>query len=369
MAIKTLKKFHPGHYTRGAGELDLADLTLALANGFVGARVDLPWARLEPQRGEYDFALITEYLRWGEVNNRHLVFMLFDRDFKRPGASSRIVPRWLNAAGQVAPFNAKVDNAGCVAKIWLSQVNDYRIELLTAIAAAFDDHPNLEAISLQETALGGISPTTQRDYSHAAYSSEIVRLIHAVAPVLRQTQLWQSINWLGPKDAPYLANIAAAMQQTRAGGLTNPDSVPWQPTEKPMYAVMQANAAAIPVAFGNDTSQLDKPGGRYTDFTQLVQMIFNFAQERGAHYVIWNNGFVSQAAQGAGLGREYMAAVKALVERQAMIVDVPTTMLAEPDPPPDPTVDLVALRAWLKEAADLPAQIEAWLAKGRVLVG
>lgn len=50
----------------------------------------------------------------------------------------------------------------------------------------------------------------------------------------------------------------------------------------------------------------------------------------------------------------------------------------EPDPwqeevetpdPVNPTVDLVALRAWLKEAADLPAQIEAWLAKGRVLVG
>lgn len=40
----------------------------------------------------------------------------------------------------------------------------------------------------------------------------------------------------------------------------------------------------------------------------------------------------------------------------------------EPDPV-DPLIDQDELRAWLKEAADLPAQIEAWLAKGRALVG
>lgn len=37
--------------------------------------------------------------------------------------------------------------------------------------------------------------------------------------------------------------------------------------------------------------------------------------------------------------------------------------------PVDPMIDQAELRAWLKEAADLPAQIEAWLARGRALVG
>lgn len=43
--------------------------------------------------------------------------------------------------------------------------------------------------------------------------------------------------------------------------------------------------------------------------------------------------------------------------------------LAKPVVVPEPTIDLAGLRAWLKEAETLPAQLQAWLARGRVLVG
>ena len=70
----------------------------------------------------------------------------------------------------------------------------------------------------------------------------------------------ESINWLGGFDTPYLSMIAQAIKDTGIGGLTNPDSVPWQETEKPMYKIMSQFSKDISIAFGGDASQLEKPG-------------------------------------------------------------------------------------------------------------
>jgi len=341
MSTTTLKKFTPGHYLQDKSRTSSApdDLKPALSPGFTGAVVEAPWAKLEPTRGVYDFSLIRDYLAWGKANDRQLVFIIHDRDFKTPAAKSRTVPRWLNAAGLVVPSNG----TGCVAKLWLPQVTDYRIALIAAIVTEFDNHRNLEAIALQETALGGVDRKTQPDYDNEKYCNEIVRLIRTVAPALKRTQLWQSMNWLGPMNGPYLDRIAQAMKDAGAGGITNPDSVPWEINDKPMYAVMKASSPDIAVAFGGDTSQLDKPGGEhYASFAQLVQMQYDFAKAHGAHYMFWNSGFTSQASA-TGLGKDYLMAVKALVANQPLIVDVPLTLrgvddTVDPDPV-DPILD------------------------------
>lgn len=358
MTIMSIKKFTPGHYLQDkSSSTDLAQLAPALAPGFVGALVDLPWAKLEPRRGEYDFTLIVDYLRWGEANNRQLIFILMDRDFRNPPNKSRIVPRWVPSL----PFN---DGIGTVAKIWTPEVTAMRAALISAIAAEFDGHPNLEALVLPETALGGITEKNTPGYTHKGYCDEICNLIRAVAPVLKLTQLWQSLNWLGPMNSPYLQQIVDVINKTGIGGVTNPDTVPWERDQKPMYAVMRRNTDRVAVAIGGDTSQLDKPGGaHYATFAELVAMQRAFADELGAHYQLWNNGFDSQAASGAGLGREYLTAIGMLVAdaSKGTRVEVPLSLRAEEEPV-DPLIDQDEMRALITE-------LEGWLGRLRVAVG
>lgn len=364
MAITAIKNFRPGHYLqdKSAGT-DPAQLTPALAPGFAGALVDLPWAKLETSPGQYNLSLIDDYLRWGEVNGRQLIFMLMDRDFRNIPAKSRIVPRWVPSL----PFNGSI---GAVAKIWTPEVSALRAALISAIAAQFDGHPNLEAIVLPETALGGITERNTPGYTHAGYCNEICGLIRTVAPVLKSTQLWQSINWLGPMNSPYLQQIATTIAETGIGGLTNPDTVPWEADQKPMYAVMRRWSPDLAIAIGGDTSQLDRPGGaHYATLGELVSMQLAFAADIGAHYQLWNSGFDSQVASGAALGREYLTAIGMLVAdaSKGTRVEVPLSLRAEdggdggPDPV-DPLIDQEELRA-------LVAEFEGLLGRLRVAVG
>lgn len=333
----TAKNFNPGLWVQDKSKKP--DLTTALAPGFRGILLQMPWASVEPQQSKYDFANVRSLLEWSKLNNRQVALMLFDRDFNTPAGQSKIVPKWVASE----PFNKKRANGGCVAKLWTPAVNDARIALIKALAAEFGDSPYLEAIALQETALGGINPTDQTDYSHEKYCAEIVRLIYAVAPDMKRVQLWQAINWLGPFNAPYLDRIAQAIFHKKAGGLTNPDSVPWEVNDKPMYAVMKRWSDKLPIAFGGDTSQLDKPGGKFDTFTNLVRSQFDFATSHGAHYVMMNaNGFHSKALSGAAASKEYGTAIRNFVRGATMTVQRPATLIGDDvPPPPDPVIDPV----------------------------
>jgi len=368
MTTATVKRFNPGFIfqSKGAGTT-LAELAPAAGPGFVGAFVTLPWAVIEPAKGAYDFSLIRSYLAWGANNGRQLFFMLADRDFSRSAATSRIVPRWIESAA----FNKKRADGGCVARIWTKEVNDARIALIHAIMREFAEHPNFDVLSLQETALGGISTASDADYNHDDYCAQICRLIREVAPSLGLVQLWQSINWLGPKDGPYLDRIAEALFESGAGGMTNPDSVPWAKAEKPMYAIMQRWANRLPIAFGGDTSQLEKPGARYATFAELVGMQLDFALEHGAHYVLFNGGFYSHELSGATLSKAYLAAVQAIVQARRLEPSIPAVLrpASGGEEPEAPNVDVAAIRAWLAEGEGLPVQLMAWMARGKALIG
>lgn len=374
MATTTARRFHPGPWEQNKARSsdDPADLKLALGPGFVGAIVDLAWAQLEPRRGEYDWSVVERYLDWGAAHERQVAFVLYDRDFTTVLNKSKIVPRWLVDAGGATTF--KRDNAGGVARIWEPQVSGWRIELIQALAARWDDHTNFEALALAETALGGINERTEPGYTDAAYLTEMLRTIDAGAAALRQAQLWCNLNY-APGDM--LERLAARIALTGAGGITNPDSVPWE--NKPVYDIMRSWRGQITVALGGNPEQLDKPGGgHYRDMAQLVAMQQAFAVgDLGGNYVFWQGTFNSTVAGGGDLSKQYRAAIAAMVAagHGATQTAVPTSLSidttpTEPtEPPAEPDVDLAALRAWLAEAEDLPAQIGAWLARGRELVG
>ena len=355
-----MKRYNPGHYlqSKSPGSSDPADL--APAPGFTGVLVDIPWAALEPARGAYDFSLLAKYLTWASINDYQLIAMVFDRDFRgQPGA---IVPRWLADMGLTTPFN---DAAGVIANIWTPAVTDLRIALLTAIAREFDDHPRLEAIALPETGTGGITPGNTPSFTKEAYRDEIIRLVRAVAPAMAQTQLWQSMNWLGPANGAYLDAIAQVIEETGAGGITNPDSVPWEADSKPMYGTMRRFAGRVAVAAGGDTSQLGDPANNphYRTLDELVAMQYAFGQSLGANYQLWNAQFTSRAVGSGKWSADYRAAVARLLASAPATVTTRPASLATPEPEPAPRpVDRELLQALLTEA-------ESWLARARAVVG
>ena len=304
-----MRRYRPGHYVQSKSTQSNTpdDLKFALSPGFVGALVDLPWAELEPKKDAFDFTMLEQYLSWGEKNDRIIIGMPFDRDFKRgPG---KVVPTWIPSA----PFNAKLGNAGSIAKIWLPAVTERRIKLLTEIARAFGDHPQLEALVLPETALGGINEESQEDFVKETYRDEIIRLIETVAPAFNKLSLFQSLNWLGPADGSWLDMIAEAFVRTGIGGVSNPDTVPW--AKKPMYLTMARYAGKIPVMIGGDVSQLMNPGNNpyYSGVDELVAKLYETATSLQANYQLWETKFVNNFTSADKFSKQYQAAIAKLV--------------------------------------------------------
>lgn len=364
------KKFNPGHYLQDKSNKS-APPKEALAAGFTGLLMDLPWAKVEPEPEQYDFRLLDQWLAWCGEHNRQLVIMIMDRDFRNgPG---KIVPSWVPNV----PFNEKRRNSGCVAKIWTPEVTAMRVRLITAIAERYDNHARLEAITLPETALGGIDRKSQPDYNHVRYCNEIVKLIHAVAPALKRTQLWQSINWLGNMDSPHLATIADAIVETGAGGLTNPDSVPWEWDDKPMYQLMADYSDRLAIALGGDTSQLEEPGKRYKNFAELARLQYDMAQKVHAHYQLWNRGFFSHSAgQQRANTLAYQDAVESLIADAPLSNSVPMVMVekseekpVEVKPPVEAkSIDVETLRSLLAEMRELAPQLTDLINRAQAVV-
>lgn len=320
--MKSTKNFNPGHYIQFKGSGFTLDSIKGRAINFRGILLELPWKDVEPTEGEYNFTLIETYLDWCKTNSKQLILMFLDRDFKK---GSNILPKWLVQKGLTTKFNGE----GTIAKIWIKDVTDLRSSVLSAIYETYTGNTILESIILQETALGGIMPSNTQGFTYSGYTAQIITLIESLKDVSNNIQLWQSINWLGGFETPYLSMIAQAIKDTSIGGLTNPDSVPWQETEKPMYKIMSQFSNDISIAFGGDASQLEKPGEYYQDFKELVDLQYDMAYRHNAHYQIWNSSFDSKQLSGKEPSTQYLAAINNIVGQKYTNQSIPLTLLKE----------------------------------------
>ncbi len=213
------RKFHPGHYV-SVGRAELPEgLASVLSPGITGVQMRYRWAELEPEEGQYNFALIARDLDAARRANTQLVAMIEDKSF---GAEAP-TPAYLQSK-----YTARNGNQGYTAVRWDPYVND-RLKLLVAkLGAQFDCDPHFEGVAFQETSLGlDDSELGATGYTPEKYRDALIGLLRSAAASLPTSRVFWYMNFL-PRNQRYIGEVATAVIGTGVvmGG---PDVLPDNP--------------------------------------------------------------------------------------------------------------------------------------------
>lgn len=212
-------KWHPGHYVF-VGHGAIRDDLIALPQ-FRGIQRCYSWAKLEPERGRYDFSAIRDDLARLRPARKQLVVQI---QYKAFGRDRRDCPDYL----QGAEFGGGVYRASSGSwdpVLWNERVGERMAALYAALGRAFDAEPGIEAAVLPET-----SPSAQLEkspqagvepFTVARYVAALERQMLALRRAFPNTVVIQYTNF--PQSA--LPDLIAYMRGIGMG-LGGPDVYP-----------------------------------------------------------------------------------------------------------------------------------------------
>ena len=187
------KKWNPGHYLQvpfgtyyktQSNRFALYDSKVQGESSIQGAIWYARWAELESTLGDYTAGIALIQAELDHLKSysppKRLCIRLPDADYGATEPTSEF-PDFVNANDwdfQVTKQGGT--NVAVVLRRWLPEVTDARVNLLGAIAAAFDDDPYFEAVGLIGETAGNWSGTTPpADWSAAKEDTEFkLSLIH-----------------------------------------------------------------------------------------------------------------------------------------------------------------------------------------------
>lgn len=196
-----------------------------------------PWKALEPEKGQYDFSIISEDLAYLAQYGKKLFVQLQDATFN---PKFNAVPDYLLSAayerGAVRQYNDRGEPEGWVAKRWEPTVRARFAALLTALGKAFDG--KIEGINLQETSIG-VSAERDDSFSEMAYFEGLKANMLALKHAFPNSSCLIYANfmpgeWLPWDDKGYLRGLyqygeeigvglgSPDLMVTRKGQLNNP---------------------------------------------------------------------------------------------------------------------------------------------------
>lgn len=194
-------KFNPGHYVALPVTGDPKAIQGLETPGIVGVSKRYKWRRLEPRRGEYDFAEMSEDLEYLAERDRRLVVFLIDRSFSR----------WPSLPRYLAEHEIAIDGGTCPVR-WHPEVVRRMVALGQAIGEAFDHHPHFEGVAIQETSLG--LPADLREahgYTHEAYRDALIEVLTGLADAMPRSRVFWYQNFFPDGEQGYLRQIANAL--------------------------------------------------------------------------------------------------------------------------------------------------------------
>jgi len=331
LGSKKTKKWHPGHYIyHKDGNVDpqrIKDYYKdARYDATAGVYVQIYWKSLEPQKDQYNFQFIQQYLD-ALPENKHLFFVFMDRDYQSTSCASSRLPGWVDKVHGEESADGKKD---CIAKFWEPAVMNQEIELFSEIAKRFDAHPQFEGILLQETSFGASLVGISHEQAYAAY----FQIHERSKDFFKQSHLFRNMNSLGgpTKSCQLLGQLADGLR-SYGYGIANPDSVAWDAmpwncigsnkigennndASKPVYAIYRQLGNSLPKLIGNDGSQLGNPNsprmfnGERMTIPNLVKYHYLTAVKGfthkdygeikpfGANYLMWLSDFWSDETKG-----------------------------------------------------------------------
>lgn len=237
-------KWHPGHYIF-VGHGEIRDELLRLPH-FRGIQRCYSWAKLEPERGRYDFSAIRQDLARLQKHDRQLVVQI---QYKAFGKDQSCAPAYLRGpeyGGGV--YRASSGSWNPVS--WNEQVSERMEALFAALGREFDQHPGVEAAVLPETA-----PSAQLDkspqpgvekFTTERYVASLKQHMLALRRAFPHTAVIQYANF--PQSA--LPELTSYMKEIGVG-LGGPDVYPRPSSlsdpEKGIYRLYAPLAGAVPL--------------------------------------------------------------------------------------------------------------------------
>jgi hypothetical protein len=214
-------KWNPGHYMASGSILypgsSLLTFEMDNLNGqdaFVGYRMLITWAALEPTEGNYDFSLIDAALARLESHYdrpKRLVVVVLPGAFTRtaPGSNDwSILPEYIqtNSAYGPSPVSGRYGwwggtgngktYAACLQR---PAIMDRWKQLHQALGAKYDSEPYFEALMFQEDSwvIGAMSTNGCPDYSDAAIQAGFRSLLTATVAAFPHTSVIFENTWMG----------------------------------------------------------------------------------------------------------------------------------------------------------------------------
>lgn len=278
-------KFNPGHYiAMNDWEGQEAMIEAIDHEGVRGVLERYPWAELEPSIDVYDFSRIESDLRLMARHGMQLVVRIEDKSFE---PDVKPTPSYLWNEYTVPHGNWR---GGYIAKRWEPWVTDRLVALIRALGERFDDHPNFEGVTFEESATSfNAAMQAAYDYSPERYRDETIRLLKSAREHLPGSQIFWSMNFLEGNQA-YIGEIAEAVAPlgiAMGGPDVLPDNDPLVRLTYPYYERykdrMTLFASIQYTSYGHERAAGPHPTRYWT-----MDELFRFARDRlHADYVFW----------------------------------------------------------------------------------
>ena len=262
---------------------------------FVGAQIMYPWEKLEPEKGKYDFSIISEDYEYLLSCGKKLFIQLQDATFNTKYVG---IPGYLLTdefdGGSIPQFNDNGEAVGWLAKRWNPKVQERFALLLKALGKEFDG--KVEGINLQESAIGGDISEIDTTFTPERYAESLKINMLALKKAFPKSTTMQYANfmpgeWLPMQDKGYLRSIYQFGQDIGVG-LGGPDLMVKQRGQlNHTIAMMHEGKFTVPLGIAiQDGNYVGKTGNNSVviDRENIVPMLHAFAQDfLKVKYMFW----------------------------------------------------------------------------------
>lgn len=212
-------KTNVGHYAALEGSAKLDEVTFLDEPAIRGVNIRYSWAKLEPEKGKYDFSQIHQDLKKLARHNKQLVVFLTDKTF-RPGAMA--LPDYM-----MQDYALPGKKGGISPKRWDDGFVERVLALMEAMGKELDTHPNLEGVAFQETALSVNEDELQKaGYTPEAYRDALKAQLIGSSKAFPHTRIFWYQNFI-PGEPSYLEEVIKAVAPYHVA-LGGPDILPYR---------------------------------------------------------------------------------------------------------------------------------------------